>query len=571
MNLKVGHPSRLASVLVLLVLTACSAQTAPRVTQGDTAAAAQPRALKILTLAVPDEPSDTLIRELAFRRGGGLTTIGNIVHNRLVVESDRLVYVPELIREPMSLDNGNWQINADGTMATTWKLHPNVRWHDGTAFSSADLMFTFSVIKDPDVPTAVGAVLRLMQSAAAPDPHTFVVNWSRPFVDADQALGFSQPLARHVLEDAYRGEKAAFTNHPWFTREFVGLGPYRLVRWESGVLMEFTRFDGYFRGRPPLDGVVLRFIADDNTLISNLLAGELDVYPPAGLDPEKAAEAKGRWEGAGHRFGGHISGGLFLLDFQHRPEWARPVHGLAMPQVRRGFYHTIDRSELTQVVTDGLGPVANSWFPPKHRLHAPMEAATPQYAYDPSRAQQILAQAGWVRGSDGVLGHQESKDRFEVQLASRRTAQEEKIARIVSDYWRRVGARVEEAFRTRERSDSELEGLARLPGAIVQTGRYDRLYTDRYHSRNIATPANQWSGRNRGGYANPRVDSILDQLNATIPLEQRIPLHQALLQEKVGEAAIMLLYWEYDPYFVSKSMGGAVAGEAWNFWEWDKE
>jgi len=569
--MRFGSASRLATILGILVLSGCVTQTTPGSSQTNAPVAAQPRGPKILTLAVPAEPSDTLIRELAFRRGGGLTTIGNIVHNRLVVENENLTYVPELIAEPMSIQNGNWQINSDGTMVTTWKLLSNVRWHDGAPFTSADLMFTYTVIKDPDVPTAVGAVLRLMQSAVAPDPYTFVVHWSRPYVDADQALGFSQPLARHLLEDAYRGDKATFTNHPWFTREFVGLGPYRLVRWESGVLMEFSRFDQYFRGRPPLDGVIVRFIPDDNTLIANLLAGELDIYPPAGLDPELAADAKGRWEAAGHRVGGHVSGGLFLLDVQHRTEWARPVNGLATPQVRRAFYHAVDRPELTRVVTDGLGPVANSWFPPRHPLHSQMEAAIPQYPYDLGRTQQILAQAGWVRGSDGVLVHQESGDRFDVQLASRRTAQEQKIARIVSDYWRRAGARVEEAFRTLERTEADLEGLARLPGAIVQTGRYERLYIDRYHSRNIATAADQWSGRNRGGYANPRVDTLLDQLNSTIPSEQRVPLHQALLQEKLGDAAIMLLYWEYDPYFVSKSIRGPVGGEAWNFWEWDKE
>jgi peptide/nickel transport system substrate-binding protein len=524
----------------------------------------------MLTLAVPSEP-EILIRELAVRRGGGMTTIGNIAHNRLVVESHDLAYVPELAAEPVSVERGTWQVNGDGTMVTTWKLIPNVRWHDGTPFTSADLLFTYNVIKDPEIPTAIGAVLRLMQSAAAPDPHTFVINWSRPFIDADQALGVSQPLARHLLEETFRSDKANFTNHPWFTREFIGLGPYRLVRWESGVLLEFSRFDGYFRGRPPLDGVVVRFIPDDNTLIANILAGEIDVFPPAGLDPELAGDAGARWQSGGNRFGGHLSGGLFFLDLQQRPEYARPVNGLAMAPVRRAFYHAINRPELTEIVTHGLGPVADSWIPPRHPLHAQIESAIPRYPYDTGRAQQILAQAGWVRGGDDVLVHQQSGERFEVQLASRRAAQEQKIARIVADYWRRAGARVEEAFRGPERLEDELENLAKLPGAIVQTGRHDRLYTDRYHTRNIASPANQWSGRNRGGYSNPRVDTLLDQLAATIPAEERLPLHQALLQEKLGDLGVMLLYWEYDPYFVSKTAKGPIMGEAWNFWEWDKE
>jgi peptide/nickel transport system substrate-binding protein len=568
--MKFGEARLLAGMLALVVLGACAPQPAPGASQGATGPGGSARGPKILTLAVPTEP-EILIRELAVRRGGGMTTIGNIVHNRLVVESPDLTYVPELAAEPVSVENGTWQVNPDETMVTTWKLVPNVRWHDGTPFTSADLLFTFTVIKDPEIPTAIGAVVRVMQAAAAPDPYTFVIHWSRPFVDADQALGVAQPLARHLIEETYRNDKANFTNHPWFTREFVGLGPYRLVRWESGVLLEFSRYDGYFRGRPPLDGVVVRFIPDDNTLVANILAGEIDVYPPAGLDPELAADAAARWEGGGNRFGGHLSGGLFFLDLQQRPEYARPVHGLATAPVRRAFYHAINRPELTEIVTHGLGPVADSWIPPRHPLHAQVESAIPQYPHDPARAQQILAQAGWVRGGDGVLAHQESGDRFEVQLASRRAAQEQKIARIVADSWRRVGARVEESFRGPERLEQELEALAVMPGAIVQTGRHDRLYTDRYHSRSIASPANQWSGRNRGGYANARVDALLDQLAATIPPDERLHLHQALLQEQLGDVAVMLLYWEFDPYFVSKSARGPVMGEAWNFWAWDKE
>jgi ABC-type transport system substrate-binding protein len=176
-----------------------------------------------------------------------------------------------------------------------------------------------------------------------------------------------------------------------------------------------------------------------------------------------------------------------------------------------------------------------------------------------------------VRGADGVLVHQETGDRFEVQLASRRAAQEQKIARIVADYWRKVGARVEETFRGLERLEAELEGLAKSPGAVVLTSRYERLSTDRYHSRNIASPANQWSGRNRGGYSNPRADALADQLLVTIPPEERIPLHRALTQEHLGDLSIMLLYWEYDPYFVMRQVKGPVMGTSWNIFEWDKE
>ena len=71
-------------------------------------------------------------------------------------------------------------------------------------------------------------------------------------------------------------QKSSFVYSPRFTTEFVGLGPYQLTRWDAGVLMEFRRFDAYYRGRPTLDGIAVRFLADPNTLVANLLSGAVD-------------------------------------------------------------------------------------------------------------------------------------------------------------------------------------------------------------------------------------------------------------------------------------------------------
>jgi peptide/nickel transport system substrate-binding protein len=105
-------------------------------------------------------------------------------------------------------------------MDTTWLLRPNIKWHDGTPMTSDDLLFSFTVIADPEIPNQVGAPLRLMASATAPDPYTFVVHWSAPYIDADQAPGLT-PMPRHILGEIYRTDKAALPIHPWMTTDFV--------------------------------------------------------------------------------------------------------------------------------------------------------------------------------------------------------------------------------------------------------------------------------------------------------------------------------------------------------------
>lgn len=549
------------SILLPLVLGACT-PTAPA---RDTPQAGQPQAPKTMTLAVPRE-LDTWNTDLTLvTRGGGVSTIQYIGHNKLVVQqSDTLAYAPELAAEQLSLERGTWRLNPDGTMDTTWKIRSNVKWHDGAPFTADDLLFTFTVIKDPAIPNVIGAPQRLMRSAAAPDPYTFAIHWSAPYIDADQAPGLTI-MPRHLLEDAYQTDKANFVNHPWMTTDFVGLGPYRLAKWESGVHMEFTRFDAYWKGWPAFDTVIVRFVADDNAMLANILGGHLDVIPPIGLDLDAVLQVRQLWEGTGNRVGGALSGGFKIVEMQHRSEFSRPTNGLAIRPVRQAFYHAIDRKQLAEVMTQGLGPPADSWFFPSHDLRPQLESSIPQFPYDLARAQQLLAQAGWVRGPEGALSR--DGERFQVQLAG--TRDDEKIVGIVADYWRSLGAQVEEFPIGTDRA-RDLEGLAWLPGGWVTTPRYYQMYTDRFHSKSAPTAATRWTGRNRGGYSNPTVDGLLDRLVTTIPPAERLPLHRELLREQVGDLTVMPLYWEYDAYLVVRGVSG-VRGSGWNIFEWNKE
>ena len=83
------------------------------------------------------------------------------------------------------------------------------------------------------------------------------------------------PLPAHILEAAYREDKEKFPSLPYWKREFVGVGPYQLVDWEPGSHIDFAAFDNYFLGRPKLDAIRVQFIPDKNTMVANLLAGEV--------------------------------------------------------------------------------------------------------------------------------------------------------------------------------------------------------------------------------------------------------------------------------------------------------
>jgi peptide/nickel transport system substrate-binding protein len=503
------------------------------------------------------------------RTGGGQNP-RFMVHNRLTEPDAQGAPQPQLATEKPSVAAGTWRIDADGGMETTWKIRPNVKWHDGTPFTSADLLFTLELRKDPDLCCSSGRP-DLIQSASAPDPYTLVVRWSGTFVDADQGQEF-EPAPRHILEETYRTRKDTLINTPWLTTEFIGLGPYRLARWEQGSHMELARFDDYFLGRPPLDTVFVRFIDDPNALIAGVLSGSLDGILPPGIDVDAAVEVRRRWEGTPNQVRFNVGDNFENVQIQFRPDYARPLNGLTSLPVRQALYQSIDRRALTEVATQGVAPVADSWISPVEALRSQVEAAVPQFPYDPARAQQLLADAGWTRGADAALRNSQTGDRLEIELRANQGGGSEREQNVIADSWKAVGAPVGlVVIPVARQADNEYQNT--FPGAYLFFSGAPAYYSYRLHTKEIATAANRWQGRNRGGYSSPRVDGLLDALVVTIDPGERLKLHRELLQEQMGDIPVMPLYWFVDPLLLTGDVRvppvpkGEVAA---NFFLWDK-
>jgi peptide/nickel transport system substrate-binding protein len=508
----------------------------------------------------------------AFSTGGGGIAAPDIAHDLLVNRSPTGGYEPSLAMDKPSVEKGTWKINADGSMELTWKIHPNVKWHDGAPFTSSDLAFTYQVYSDRDLPTNVASQLERVQSVATPDAQTLVISYSRTDVRADQAGGIAAPLPRHLLDNVYQTNKMELPASPYLIGEFVGLGPYRLVRWDSGVQMEFTRFDDYYRGRAPLDRVILRYVRDSNALIANILSGAVDVVIPPGPDVDTGIELRQRWAGTGNRVVIEPTDEFNWIQLQFRPEVLRTTAWLNR-DVRVALYHAINRQELAQVMTHGLSPTADSWFPPNHPYRAQVEDGIPQFPYDVNRAQQLLAQAGWTRGADGILVNQ-SGERFVTDFWANERLDLQREQAIIAEYWKGVGVQtavpVVSAVMSQDRQNEVL-----LSGPRVGSVRIDRfLFDGQLATREIATEANRWGGRNRGAYSNPEADAILDRLSTTIDTRERIPMYKEVVRLHIGDIAIMPMYWDIEPVLHLAPVKGITHGgqqTTWNFFQWSKD
>jgi peptide/nickel transport system substrate-binding protein len=572
-------------LITVLVLTACgpsAREAAPPSSQssqssGAPAAQAAPR---ILNLGVQREPAsfepELIGAAASSAAGGGLQYRPIAMDDLTVPQPGGGSYEARLAQEMPSVEKGTWKLNSDGTMDLTWKLRPNITWHDGAPFTTADITFAYEVRQDPTLPRLRqgGTRPELMESVTAVDPLTFVVRWKQVYVRADEGAGI-EPLAKHLLEESYRRDKEAMMASRYLSTEFVGLGAYKLVHWEPGSHMEFARHEGYYLGRPAFDRVFLKFIPDVNTLVANFLAGTLDVILPPTVDLDTGLELKRQFDqsGNGAQVRADIGGELHQAEIQHRAEFARPRNGLTVREVRQALYHAIDRKAFSEVTSQGLAPVADSWYAPNDPIRKEVERDIPQFPYDLNRAQQLLTQAGWVKGSDGILVHQTTGDRFETEIMHRPGTGFEREANVVADGWKSVGVQVSfNALTPQNLNDSTYLATRSSVYITSPTGR--SLMDNRLHSSQTATAQTRWTGSNRGGYFNPKVDEILDKLAITIDFRERIPLHRQLLQEQMVDIGTMPIIWLTVPIIMAKGVTGPeyIINRATHYiWKWDRK
>jgi peptide/nickel transport system substrate-binding protein len=558
-------PSRLLPVVLALTIAAC-APAVPTPAGGSANTGEATTARKVLSIAARQELASFGDFTGQGSSGGGNASIRRIAHDYLAVPNDEGTFVAQLALELPSVDRGTWTVNADGSMDTTWKLRPGVTWQDGQPFSADDVVFAFALHSDRDFTlSANGAKVRLIDDVTAPDPSTVVVHWRSTVPDADRAYGLD-PMPRHLLEETYRTDKQALINSPLLSSGFVGLGPYRVARWEEGVELQFDRYDPYYLGRPPLDSVIVRYIKDGNTMVANALAGTVDVVIPPSIDLEQAADVRTRWAGTGNRVEAQVTQRLRWLRPQFRPDFAAVKAGLTNQTVRRAFFHAVDRGTLAEVVGQGIAPVADSWIGPREALRPQVASAIPQYPYDPSRAAQLLGEAGWTRGADGALVHQPDGERFESVISVRPTTGADKDAAIITDGWKAIGAQIGIYLMPASLADDR-EHLSSQPMVTLSSNPSQDFYNVALiHSAAMATPANRWNGQNNQGYSNARVDDLINRLLVTIEPAQQASLQRELLQEALNDVALIPLYWQTDPLLLL----APVRTFSWHTFDWDK-
>lgn len=275
-----------------------------------------------------------------------------------------------------------------------------------------------------------------IEDVSAPDDRTVVFQWSRPYPLAGALGDGFQALPRHLLQASFsQGDLAAFSNQPFWSSQYVGMGPYRLDHWDPGSVIEAAAFEGHVSGRAKIDRIAIHFVPDENTALANLLAGDVQFATDRTIRFEQAQILRERW-GA--------SGGTAVLTpaqprhmpIQQRPAFANP-RVLVDVRARQALAHAIDRQALNDGLFGGQGTMSETVVTTYFAAYQEVDRAITKYPFDPGQVERLLGSLGYTRGPDGAFASAGERLMLDFrQEAGDQTARE---MSIVTDVWRRLG------------------------------------------------------------------------------------------------------------------------------------
>ncbi len=422
---------------------------------------------------------------------------------------------------------------ASDTLELTFHLRQDVRWHDGVPTTAEDVLFTYQRILDPGVASPLGSSFALYSpNAVLVGPHTitFRLRPHAEFLDGWTQLAI---MPRHILGDVAPEQLAT---HPFGTREPVGNGPFRFVRRvpnQEWVFEANPEFPPGLGGRPYLDRLVYRVISDQTTLLTETLTGAVDINLAVGAEQASQVEAA---PGVELR-SSPTAEWVFIA-------WNARLPMFDTPEERRALTMAIDRQAIVDALLHGHAEVGRSTVTPGHWA---FDATDSQVPHNVQTARELLAHAGWQdRNGDGILQDEQGQP-FRFTLATPQGNDTRRdITQVVQAQLRALGIDVR---------PSVVEGntlIGQLIGNVNRRGERERNFeavvmgwadgfrkddSNLFHSRNLNNPFQL------AGYANPRVDALLDTLGLIVDRNQARPLwkeYQSLLAQ---EAPKTVLYY----------------------------
>ncbi|QEW02135.1 ABC transporter substrate-binding protein [Microbacterium lushaniae] len=389
----------------------------------------------------------------------------------------------------------SWEVS-DDQLEWTFTLHDGVTFHDGSEFTSADVVYSYDRIIDEELSNAWK--FAAVTDVTAPDDQTVVITVAQPTPNLLSNLGGFKGMAIVQEDNVASGD---ITTAP------VGTGPFSVEEYVSGDHITLTANADYWGGAPELGGVEYRFISEPATALAALRGGEIqwtDVVPPQQVGELETDEAL--------ELGVTPSSDYWYLALnQAREPWSDV-------RVRQAIAYAIDRDAIVQAVSYGTAELNQLAIPEQSVWHTAYDT----YATDMDTAQQLMQDAGFTGGTLDLLA---TSDYPETVTA----------AQIIAANLEPLG--IEVSIRQPDFSTWLDE---------QNSGNFDMLMMgwlgnidpdDFYYSQHHSTGAS-----NAQKYANPEVDQLLDAGRVETDTEARKDLYAQAATIIADEASYIYLY-----------------------------
>jgi peptide/nickel transport system substrate-binding protein len=483
------------------------------------------------TLVIEDEPNslDT-IRNTPF---GWL--LGPITQGYLFLVDDAGRLVPDAALAVPTRANGG--ISADGTKIT-YRIRIG-RWSDGAPFDARDVGFTIDALRNPRTAVPDTSAVADIRSWSVPRPDTLVVRLrapSAPFVASFLTLGANDPFAilpRHIAAAYASLDRSSLDTRP------VGLGPFRLQRWDRGERLSFVRNPYYWRGPAASPELDVAIVPAAQTRLVLARTGAIDLTEVTGF---------------GVDVGRTIPGALVVGRTTNVTDYLQfNLHAPALrdARVRRAITAAIDRTKLASAVYRGtLEPADSTQLDPRFQPDVRLPAA------DPAAARRVLAPLHLVLDF-AIAGDWRNSGSAAVQIAANLGA---------AGVDARIHSYTEDAFwGPKER------------GGILESARYDVALTswspalDPDRSYLFGCAAVPPGGGNSMFYCDPAYDADEARGAAVYEDERRAPFYRAAGDRLVAALPVLPLGFERRTYVVARTLAGfrpnPLGRDFWNAWQ----
>jgi peptide/nickel transport system substrate-binding protein len=461
---------------------------------------------------------------------------------------------PMLAKEIPTVENGG--ISKDGVIIT-YHLRPNMKWSDGVPVTSEDIKWSWQAIMNPadDVISRHG--YDDIAAIDAPNPLTVVVHLKHPFApfvntffaESDQPYGIAPA---HVLAKDHDINELAFNTAPT-----VSDGPFLFVDWVHGDHILLRANDAFFLGRPKLKAINIQVVPDEHTAVNLLRTHTIDYIFQPSINTYQDIKTIPNVTVVFDNMNG-FEGIAFNLT--HPP--------LDDVRVRDAIVAAIDKQKLVQSLTSGQERAATEDIPYWMWAFNPDALPPP---YDPQHARALLAQAGYVIGSDGIARRHGVPLRL-LFVSDNALETHRKMIVLVQSMLKDVGI---EADIKLYPLDILYESAAL--GGILHSGKFD-LITEPWYSGVDPDNSSQFlcedmppNGYNDARYCSQEMQRAQHLALTSYDRRTRQRAYYSIEALLARDNPAVYLWWQRQQEPISVDFKGFAPNptvESWNAWEW---